>query len=249
MPSNTELPRINTPRPGDTALSSAPIPYRTRPIVKQRLRPQRSLSLLPGIMRIAMINKNRVIAAWTPCTVVSRSSVMSLIITFMLEPAKLQMNWASASGARKLRREMTAPADARSALNRPLGSRRAPRHAGPRLPPLPDSCPALLGECLGLQRLELLLRDRAGVEQLLGLRDLGGGPAAGRVAHIVVELVPLGLRLLDAALPHPVVLDDQIDQHPEPRQDDHEDDPRRLRPATDVVAAEDVDQHGDHDPD
>ena len=34
---------------------------------------------------------------------------MSLIITFMFEPAKLQMNWASASGARNLRRE--APTD------------------------------------------------------------------------------------------------------------------------------------------
>jgi hypothetical protein len=28
---------------------------------------------------------------------------MSLIITFMFEPAKLQMNWASASGSRILR--------------------------------------------------------------------------------------------------------------------------------------------------
>ena len=45
-----------------------------------------------------MINKNRVIAACTPSTVVSRSSVMSLIITFMFEPAKLQMNCARASG-------------------------------------------------------------------------------------------------------------------------------------------------------
>jgi hypothetical protein len=33
---------------------------------------------------------------------------MSLIITLMFEPAKLQMNWASASGARKLRREIAA---------------------------------------------------------------------------------------------------------------------------------------------
>jgi hypothetical protein len=33
---------------------------------------------------------------------------MSLIITFMFEPAKLQMNWASASGARNLRRAATA---------------------------------------------------------------------------------------------------------------------------------------------
>ena len=37
-------------------------------------------------------------AICTPCTVVSRSSLMSLIMTFMFEPAKLQMNWASASG-------------------------------------------------------------------------------------------------------------------------------------------------------
>ena len=47
-----------------------------------------------------MISRNSVIASWTPWTVVSRSSLMSLIITFMFEPAKLQMNWASASGRR-----------------------------------------------------------------------------------------------------------------------------------------------------
>ena len=38
------------------------------------------------------------IAICTPWTVVPRSWLMSLIITFMLEPAKLQMNWARASG-------------------------------------------------------------------------------------------------------------------------------------------------------
>jgi hypothetical protein len=32
---------------------------------------------------------------------------MSLIITFMFEPAKLQMNWASASGAKNLRLDKT----------------------------------------------------------------------------------------------------------------------------------------------
>ena len=47
-----------------------------------------------------MISRNSVIAAWTPLTVVSRSSLMSVIITFMFEPAKLQMNCASASGNR-----------------------------------------------------------------------------------------------------------------------------------------------------
>ena len=44
------------------------------------------------------------IAVWMPWTVVSRSSLMSVIITFMFEPAKLQMNCASASGIRTLRR-------------------------------------------------------------------------------------------------------------------------------------------------
>jgi hypothetical protein len=58
-----------------------------------------------------MISKNSVIVACTPVTVVFRSSVMSLIITFMFEPAKLQMNWASASGARNLRRSAAEPGD------------------------------------------------------------------------------------------------------------------------------------------
>jgi hypothetical protein len=60
--------------------------------MKQRFRPQRSVSLLHGIIRTAMISRKSVIVVWTPLTVVSRSLVMSLIITFMFDPAKLQMN-------------------------------------------------------------------------------------------------------------------------------------------------------------
>ena len=71
--------------------------------MKQRFRPHRSVSLPPGIMRAAITNKNTVIAIWTPCTVVWRSSLMSVIMTFMFEPAKLQMNCASASGTRIFR--------------------------------------------------------------------------------------------------------------------------------------------------
>jgi len=97
-PSKTELPRISTPRPGAAALRMAPIPYSMRPPRKHRFRPQRSVSLLQGIISTAMISRKRVIVAWTPITDVSRSCVMSLIITFMFEPAKLQMNCASASG-------------------------------------------------------------------------------------------------------------------------------------------------------
>jgi hypothetical protein len=43
----------------------------------------------------------------------------------MFEPAKLQMNWASASGARNLRRERAEPADAGSALTDALSTRYA----------------------------------------------------------------------------------------------------------------------------
>ena len=75
------------------------------PSVKQRLRPHRSVSFPPGIMKAAITNRNTVIATCTPCTVVSRSSLMSVIITFMFEPAKLQMNCASASGKRILRND------------------------------------------------------------------------------------------------------------------------------------------------
>src|SRR5262245_40877000 len=59
-------------------------------------------------MRTAMIRRKSVIAVCTPATVVPRSALMSLIITFMFEPAKLQMNWASASGSRKRRRDSAA---------------------------------------------------------------------------------------------------------------------------------------------
>jgi hypothetical protein len=63
--------------------------------------------LLQGIIRTAMISKNSVITVCTPFTVVSRSSLMSVIITFMFVPAKLQMNWASARGRISVRGETT----------------------------------------------------------------------------------------------------------------------------------------------
>src|SRR5689334_11003032 len=78
--------------------------------MKQRFRPHRSVSLLHGIISTAMITRNSVIVICTPCTVVFRSLLMSLIITFMFEPAKLQMNCARASGStsRRAAREWAA---------------------------------------------------------------------------------------------------------------------------------------------
>jgi hypothetical protein len=61
--------------------------------------------------------------------------------------------------------------------------------------------------------------------------------------------LPLSLGLAHAALAHPVVLGDQVDRHAEERQDDHEHDPARLARAADVVAAKEVDEDCDHNPD
>src|SRR6188472_4350281 len=60
-----------------------------------------------------MIRRKSVIAVCTPATVVPRSALMSLIITFMFEPAKLQMNWASASGSRNRRLDAAASVNCR----------------------------------------------------------------------------------------------------------------------------------------
>src|SRR3954447_5751274 len=69
-----------------------------------RLRPYLSVSLPPGIISAAITSRKIVMATWMPWTVVSRSFAMSVIITFMFEPAKLQMNCARASGTSTRRR-------------------------------------------------------------------------------------------------------------------------------------------------
>jgi len=46
-----------------------------------------SVSLLPGIMRAAMVSVNTVMAVCTPVTFVPRSPAIALIATFRLEAA------------------------------------------------------------------------------------------------------------------------------------------------------------------
>ena len=55
--------------------------------MKQRLRPQMSVSLLPGIISAAIVRVNSVIAVCTPATVVPRSLAIGLIATFMFVAA------------------------------------------------------------------------------------------------------------------------------------------------------------------
>src|SRR5439155_24659604 len=64
----------------------------------------------------------------------------------------------------------------------------------------------------------------------------------------VVELGLLAPRSLDVALRHAVVLREEVDEYSEEGQDDHEDDPERLRSAADVVSPENVGEDGDQKP-
>src|SRR5215218_2919269 len=73
-----------------------------------------------------MTSRKMVIATWMPWTVVSRSWLMSLIITFMLVPAKLQMNWARASGTSTCRNA----ADGRPAVPASATSHLPPHESG-----------------------------------------------------------------------------------------------------------------------
>ncbi len=52
--------------------------------MKQRLRPQIVVSLLPGIISDAIVSVNRVIVVCMPSTVVPMSLAMALMATFML---------------------------------------------------------------------------------------------------------------------------------------------------------------------
>ena len=63
------------------------MPYTPSPHMKQVLRPQMSVSLLPGIISEAIVRVNRVMVVCMPTTVVPMSSAMVLIATFMLLPA------------------------------------------------------------------------------------------------------------------------------------------------------------------
>ena len=46
-----------------------------------------SVSLLPGIISDAIVSVNKVIAVWTPATVVPRSLAIALMATFMFVAA------------------------------------------------------------------------------------------------------------------------------------------------------------------
>src|SRR5918995_7513985 len=100
-----------------------------------------------------------------------------------------------------------------------------------------------------LDPLELGLVDGATVEKLLRLGDLVARPFLGRdVAHVLLELTAPRPCVGRAALGHLLALRDHVDEDPEKGQHDYEQRPRGLPPARDVVAAEEVREHRDQEP-
>src|SRR5262245_49632060 len=83
------------------------------------------------------------------------------------------------------------------------------KRKSPGLPGLFSFAGSLRAEGLGLELVELRLRDRAGIEELLALGDLvRAGVGRGYGAHVVVHLRLLGLRPLRCPLAHAVPVDD-----------------------------------------
>src|SRR3954452_3690766 len=110
-------------------------------------------------MNAAETSASSAIAPWTPLTVVWRSLTTAEIDTFISDVSTTRTNIAiaSSSDSRELPDSSAGASMAAAVVMRPR-----------------------LGERLALDRVELDLRDRAGVEQLLGLRDLlGGAPSLG----------------------------------------------------------------------
>src|SRR4051794_39354877 len=173
----------------------------------------RSPTLLPTRMNAAETSASSAIADWTPLTVVSRSRTTDEIDTFISDVSTTSTNIAIESSTAS--RWVLAPS---SGAFVPADSLiPGPRSDGCGPPRVRRT--ALRGQCLRLERLELLRRDRTAVEELLGLGDLGRrATVAGGLPHVVVELGSLSARLLEAALRHLAALRDQVDEDAEKRQ-------------------------------
>src|SRR5580693_4139532 len=103
-----------------------------------------------------------------------------------------------------------------------------------------------------LLAVELLGGDDAAVAQIGQLRQLvrrAGRRASRGLLHIVAEGLVLMLGLTHRALMHRATADDEIHEDPDERDDQDKKEPESLRPAGQVMAAEDVDEDPDHDPD
>ena len=102
---------------------------------------------------------------------------------------------------------------------------------------------------LRLERLVLALRDGAGVEQRLRLRDLVGRGGLRNVADVVLLRFLRGLDRLRLALAHAGTAHDQVHEWADYLEHKDENDPEGFVSALELVVAEDVaeDREDHHD--
>ena len=105
------------------------------------------------------------------------------------------------------------------------------------------------GEKLGLLRCELIVGDHTSASQLGQLGQFVGNTTggAGSLANKGVHVVLLRAGPSHVAVAHAVTAHDHVDQHPDQWQLHHHNEPPGPRPATHVMAAEDVDHDVEED--
>src|SRR3954454_23310514 len=139
---------------------------------------------------------------------------------------------------------------------RTAAARRTPSLPRRRRWPLPTGAnmaerqPRSGGEDLGLLALDLVGCDNSAVTQVAQLGQLVGRRLRTRgLLDIVTEFPVLLLRLPRGPLVHLAAAGDQVDQDTDQRDEQHEQEPQRLRPTGQVMAAEDIDEDIDQNPD
>src|SRR5271157_3846617 len=116
---------------------------------------------------------------------------------------------------------------------------------------LSADCGPRSGHDLGLLAFELLGRDDAPVAQVSELGQLvsRAGWRTRSLLDVGAQFAVLLLRLLHRPLLHAAAADDQVNEDTDQRDEEHEQEPEGLGPAAQVMAAEDVDEYVDQDPD
>ena len=97
MPSMSDQPTNNMPKPLASAVIKEPTEYTIAPITKVRRRPMRAPRPAPARIRAAIVKVNVAMANCIELTVVSRSATTTMMETFMTVPSTTMTKFANPS--------------------------------------------------------------------------------------------------------------------------------------------------------